>query len=65
MESNKKSGLLSIILGLIFLICPFFSTAFLSIFIGLSLIIFGVISILSEFSAINIIIGILTILVGL
>ena len=65
MESNQISGLLSIILGLIFLICPIFSTAFLSIFIGLSLIFFGIAFILSEFSAVNIIVGILAILVGL
>ena len=65
MESNKISGILSIILGLIFIICPIFSTAFLSIFIGLSLIIFGIAFILSGFSALNIIVGILAILVGL
>ena len=65
MESNKITGILSIILGLIFLICPIFSTAFLSIFIGLSLIFFGIAFILSEFSALNIIVGILAILVGL
>ena len=65
MESNQISGLLSIILGLIFIICPIFSTAFLSILIGLSLVFLGIALILSEFSAINIIIGILLILVGL
>ena len=65
MESNQISGLLSIILGLIFLICPIFSTAFLSILIGLSLVFFGIAFILSEFSAVNIIVGILAILVGL
>ena len=65
MESNKISGLLSIILGLIFIICPIFSTAFLSIMIGLSLIFFGIAFILSEFSAVNIIVGILAIIVGL
>ena len=65
MESNQISGLLSIILGLIFLICPIFSTAFLSIFIGLSLVFFGIAFILSEFSPANIIVGILAILVGL
>ena len=65
MESNQISGVLSIILGLIFIICPIFSTAFLSILIGLSLVFFGIAFILSEFSAINIIVGILAILVGL
>ena len=65
MESNQISGILSIILGLIFIICPIFSTAFLSIIIGLSLIFFGIAFILSEFSAVNIVVGILAILVGL
>ena len=65
MESNQISGLLSIILGLIFIICPIFSTAFLSIIIGLSLVFFGLASILAGFKAANIIVGILAILVGL
>ena len=49
MEANQISGILSILLGLIFIICPICSTAFLSIFIGLSLVFFGIASILSEF----------------
>ena len=65
MESNQISGILSIILGLIFLICPIFGTALVSLFIGLSLVIFGIALILSGFSAFNIIIGILAIIVGL
>ncbi|WP_298500479.1 DUF308 domain-containing protein [uncultured Methanobrevibacter sp.] len=65
MESNQISGILSILLGLIFIICPIFSTAFLSILIGLSLVFFGIASILSGFNAINIVIGILAIFVGL
>ena len=65
MEPNKTSGILSIILGLIFIICPIFSTAALSILIGLSLVFFGIAIILSGFSAFNIIIGILAIIVGL
>ena len=65
MESNQISGVLSILLGLIFIICPIFSTAFLSILIGLSLVFFGIASILSGFNAINIVIGILAIFVGL
>jgi len=65
MESNQISGILSIILGLIFIICPIFSTAFLTTLIGLSLIIFGIAIILSGFKALNIVIGILAILVGL
>lgn len=65
METNQISGLLSILLGLIFIICPIFSTAFLSVFIGLSLIFFGIAFILSKISAVNIIVGILAIIVGL
>jgi uncharacterized membrane protein HdeD (DUF308 family) len=65
MERNQISGILSIILGLIFIICPIFSTAALSILIGLSLVFFGIAIILSGFSAFNIIIGILAIIVGL
>lgn len=65
MESNQISGILSVILGLIFIICPIFSTAVLSLFIGLSLVIFGIALILAGFSAFNIIIGILAIIVGL
>ncbi len=65
MEPHKISGILSILLGLIFIICPLFSTAALSILIGLSLVFFGIAIILSGFSAFNIIIGILAIIVGL
>ncbi|WP_406536385.1 DUF308 domain-containing protein [Methanobrevibacter sp.] len=65
MEPNKISGILSILLGLIFIIFPVFSTATLSIFIGLSLVFFGIALIISGFSAVNIIIGILAIIVGL
>ena len=42
MEPNKLAGILSIILGLIFIIYPVLSTATLSIFIGLSLVFFGI-----------------------
>ena len=65
MEPNKISGILSIILGLIFIIFPIFSTAALSILIGVSLIFFGIALVLSGFTALNIVIGVLTILVGL
>jgi hypothetical protein len=65
MESNKTSGILAIILGLIFIIFPVFGTAALSILIGVSLIFFGIVIILSEFKAINIVVGILAIIIGL
>ena len=65
MEPNKLAGILSIILGLIFIICPVLSTATLSIFIGLSLVFFGIALVVSGFTAFNIIIGILAIIVGL
>jgi uncharacterized membrane protein HdeD (DUF308 family) len=65
MESNKIYGILSIILGLIFIIFPVPGTATLSILIGISLLFFGIILILSGFTAFNIIIGILAILIGL
>ena len=65
MEPNKLAGILSIILGLIFIICPILSTVTLSIFIGLSLVFFGIALIVSGFTAFNTIIGILAILVGL
>lgn len=65
MESNKVSGILSIILGLIFIICPIFSSGLVSVLIGISLVFLGIASILTEFSALNIIIGILAIIFGL
>ena len=65
MESNKISGILSVILGLIFMIFPVFGTAALSILIGASLIIFGIALMLTGFTAFNIIIGILAIIIGL
>ena len=65
MESNKIYGILSLILGLIFIIFPIFSTAFTTILIGISLIFFGIALILSEFLAFNIIIGILAVIFGL
>ena len=64
MESNKISGILSLILGLIFIIFPIFGTAALSLLIGVSLIFLGIILILAGFTAFNIIIGILSIIVG-
>ena len=65
MEPNKISGILSVILGLIFIICPFFGTAALSIIIGISLIFFGIAVLLTGLNAINIIVAILAIIVGI
>ena len=65
MELNKISGILSIILGLIFIIFPFFTTVAFSLVIGISLIFFGVMLIVSGFTAFNIIVGILSIVIGL
>ena len=65
METNKVSGILSIILGLIFIICPVFTTAALSLFIGISLIFLGIALIFTGFTASNIAIGILSIIIGL
>ncbi|MBQ2832005.1 DUF308 domain-containing protein [Methanobrevibacter sp.] len=65
MESNQISGILSVILGLIFIICPIFGVAAVSVLIGVSLIFLGLILILSGFRALNVIIGILAIVVGL
>ena len=62
MEPNKISGILSVILGLFFIIFPFFSTGVVSMLIGISLIFFGIALILAGFTAGNIIIGILAIL---
>ncbi|WP_407422580.1 DUF308 domain-containing protein [Methanobrevibacter sp.] len=65
MEVNKIAGILSIVLGLIFMIFPIFSTALVSVFIGLSLIFLGIAAILINFSTVNIIIGIISIICGL
>ena len=77
MESNKISGILSLILGLIFIIFPIFGTAALSLLIGVSLIFLGIILILAGFTAFNItalsvlfalqfyVIGIILILAGI
>ena len=53
MEPNKISGILSVILGLIFIIFPIFSSGLVSILIGISLVFFGIALILAGFSAIN------------
>ena len=64
MEPNKTAGILSAILGLIFIIFPVFGAAAVSVLIGISLIFLGIVLILGGFTAINIIIGILAIIVG-
>ena len=65
MEQNKIAGILSIILGLIFIIFPVISTGLVSILIGVSLVFLGIASLLSGFSAFNVIVGILAIIFGL
>ncbi len=65
MELNKMSGILSIILGLIFVIFPIFSSFAVSVLIGLSLVFLGLVTILNRFVAINIIVGIISIIIGL
>jgi uncharacterized membrane protein HdeD (DUF308 family) len=65
MESNKIAGILSVILGLIFIIFPIFGTAAVSVLMGISLILFGIVLIIAGFTAFNIIIGILAIIIGL
>ena len=65
MESNKMTGILSIILGLIFIICPVLSSGLVSVMIGVSLIFLGIASIFGGFSTFNIIVGILAVIFGL
>ena len=64
MEQNQAAGIVAVILGLIFIICPIFSSIALTVLIGLSLVFLGIALILSGFSALNIIIGMLAIIVG-
>jgi uncharacterized membrane protein HdeD (DUF308 family) len=42
MDIKKSAGLLSIIIGLIFIIFPMFSSEFISFIVGLSLLFFGI-----------------------
>lgn len=74
MELNKIFGIISIILGLIIIIFPIFSSSAVSVILGLSLLFFGFASIINgflvlnnqtNFSKINIIIGIIAIIFGL
>lgn len=74
MNFMKILGILSIILGLIFVIFPLFSAEFVSLFAGVSLIMFGIVSIIEGFfvlsrmavvSIIEILLGICAILFGI
>ena len=71
---NKGAGILSIILGLIFMIFPMFSAGLVSIIVGLSLLFFGISAIFmginmrnnvdNVFSVITIIIGLIAVIFG-
>ena len=71
---NRTAGILSIILGIIFIVFPMFSSQLVSIIVGLSLLFFGISSAFmgwemrtpytNTFSTIAIIIGILAIIFG-
>ena len=74
MDFKQIFGILLVILGLIFIIFPIFSAQAISIIVGLSLLFFGFASIangfsvwnmLTHLSAVNIIIGIISIIFGL
>ncbi len=47
MNNNQIVGILSIILGLIFIVCPVFSTALASTFLGISFLLLGIFSIIT------------------
>ena len=47
MNNNQIMGILSIILGLIFILCPVFSIAFASTALGLSFLLLGVFSLIA------------------
>ena len=73
MFMNRTAGILSIIVGLIFMIFPMFSSEFISIIVGLSLLFFVISSVfmgwnmrndLDGFSTAFIIIGIIAIIFG-
>ena len=73
MEVNKGAGILSIVLGLIFILFPMFSSGLVSVIVGLSLLFFGISSVYlgynmrNEFdlySKTTIIIGIIGIIFG-
>ena len=73
MEVDKGAGILSIILGLVFILFPMFSSELVSIIVGLSLLFFGICSVYlgydigstyDMFSKATIIIGIIAIIFG-
>ena len=73
MGINKTAGILSIILGIIFILFPMFSSEVVSIIVGLSLLFFGISaafmgwnmrSSFDTFSIIAIIIGIIAVIFG-
>lgn len=73
MDYGKVLGIIFIILGLLFIVYPFYSAAAVSLIAGICLIVFGFASIISGFSiwsmmahvsVINIILGILAMLLG-
>lgn len=74
MEFNKIAGIIFVILGLIFIIFPMFSAGLVSVIVGLSLLFFGIASIvnafsvwnmMTHFSTVNLIIGIISIIFGI
>ena len=73
MDVNKGAGILSIVLGLIFILFPMFSSGLVSIIVGLSLLFFGISSVYLGYNMRNdfdlyakttIIIGIIAIIFG-
>lgn len=64
MEPRKIYGILSVILGILFIIFPITGTVAISTIIGLSFIFFGIGIALLDFSAVNIIVGILSVILG-
>ena len=67
MDSNKIGGILVIILGLIFMCFPIFSSVLFSVMIGVSLLFLGIATIVFGFGmmSLNKAISILTILLGI
>lgn len=73
MEIEKASGIFSIILGLIFILFPMFSSELISIIVGLSLLFFGISSLFmgfnlrsyrSIFSTAAMVIGLISVILG-
>ena len=74
MDARKLGGLFSVILGLIFIIFPMFSSSLVSVIVGLSLLFFGISCVFmgwemnkgfdNTFALANIILGIIAIIFG-